>query len=557
VEVTRSRSSAPLPLGSSAEGRSGRGAGEARWWQHGVVYQIYPRSFQDSTGDGIGDLPGITRRLDYLRWLGVNAVWISPFYPSPMADFGYDVSDYRDVHPMFGTLADFDRLVEEAHRCGIRVIVDYVPNHTSDQHPWFLESRSSRDNPKRNWYIWKDPAPDGGPPNNWLSNFGGPAWTWDERTEQFYYHAYLREQPDLNWRDPEVREAMLDVLRFWLERGVDGFRLDALRQIGKDAHFRDNPPNPGWEPGQGPYKRLLPVYSADRPETIEYVAEMRRVADGYGETLLIGELYVSIERLMDYYGTAEAAGCQLPANFHLISTRWEAREVDALIHRYEGALPEHGWPNWVLGNHDKPRLASRVGAEQARVAAMLLLTLRGTPTIYYGDELAMRDVPIPPDRVQDPWEKNVPGLGLGRDPERTPMQWDAGESAGFTTGTPWLPLAEDHRERNVEAQREDPDSMLSLYRRLLALRAAEPALETGGYRPLDAGDDLVVYLRERQGHRFLVALNFGPEPGRVTAPELAARGSVVAATRVAREGQRVQGELEVPGGEGMVVRLEG
>jgi alpha-glucosidase len=531
----------------------------ASWWQKGIVYQIYPRSFQDSTGDGVGDLPGITRRLPYLEWLGIDAIWISPFYPSPMADFGYDVSDYRDVHPMFGTLADFDRLVEEAHRRGIRVIVDYVPNHSSDRHPWFLESRSSRDNAKRDWYIWRDPAPDGGPPNNWLSNFGGPAWTWDEATGQFFSHAYLPEQPDLNWRNPEVRRAMLEVLRFWLDRGVDGFRLDALRQIGKDAEFRDNPPNPDWRPEMGPYKRLLPTRSADRPETLEYVAEMRRVADAHGDTVLIGELYVPLERLMDYYGTPEAPACHLPANFHLIATPWEARRIDALVRRYEGMLPEGAWPNWVMGNHDKARLATRIGAEQARVAAMLLLTLRGTPTVYYGDELGMSDVPIPPERVQDPWERNVPGLGLGRDPERTPMQWDAGAGAGFTTGEPWLPLADDHRERNVEAQRGDPRSILRLVRDLIALRRQEPALSLGDFVPADAEGHLLAYLRTHGERRFLVVLNLGDDAAALgprgmpdgTEPH----GEVAISTGRDRDGETVRGAVEVRGAEGVVVAL--
>jgi alpha-glucosidase len=532
----------------------------SRWWQSGVIYQVYPRSFQDSNGDGVGDLPGIISRLPYLGWLGVDAVWISPFYPSPMADFGYDISDYRDVHPIFGTLADFDRLVAEAHARDIRVIVDFVPNHTSDRHPWFRESRSSRDSPKRDWYIWRDPAPDGGPPNNWLSHFGGPGWTLDERTGQFYYHAYLGEQPDLNWSNPHVQAEMLDVLRFWLDRGVDGFRLDALRQIGKDPHFRDNPPDPQWQPGQDPYRRLLAHYSADRPETLERVAAMRRVADAYGDTLLVGELYLPLQRLMDYYGTPGAPACQLPANFHLISTPWTARQVDDLVRRYELGIPEHGWPNWVLGNHDKPRLASRVGPEQARVAAVLLLTLRGTPTLYYGDEIGMTDVPIPPERVQDPWERNVPGLGLGRDPERTPMQWDASPNAGFSTAEPWLPLSDDWRRRNVAAQRDDPGSLLALYRRLLALRGQEPALSVGAYLPIDAPGDLLAYVRRHGRRNFLVVLNLGAEAA-VFPPALLPeggplRGTVAVSTHGARDGAAVSGPLEVRAAEALVVLLD-
>jgi alpha-glucosidase len=421
---------------------------DEKWWQRGIVYQIYPRSFADNNGDGTGDLAGITGRLDYLAWLGIDAIWISPIFPSPMADFGYDVSDYTDVAPIFGTLADFDRLLAEAHARNIRVLLDFVPNHTSDQHPWFLESRSSRDNPRRDWYIWRDAKADGSPPNNWLGSFGGPAWEWDDTTRQYYYHAYLKEQPDLNWRTPAVEAAMLDVLRFWFDRGIDGFRIDALRQVIKDDQLRDNPPNPNWTPDQSPYNQLLSVYSADRPELLDLIYRMRALADAYPERVLIGELWLAIERLMAYYGD-NGQGLQLPFNFHLIGTPWEARAVSALIVAYEAALPRGAWPNWVLGNHDRARIASRVGEAQARVAAMLLLTLRGTPTLYNGDEIGMQDVPIPPELVQDPFEKNVPGIGVGRDPERTPMQWDASPSAGFSTGTPWLPVADNYAVVNV------------------------------------------------------------------------------------------------------------
>jgi alpha-glucosidase len=524
-------------------------AGDLRWWQKGVVYQVYPRSFQDSDGDGIGDLRGITERLDLLEWLGVDAVWISPFYPSPMADFGYDITDYTDVHPMFGTLSDFDALVAGAHRRNIRVILDYVPNHTSDEHPWFVESRSSRENPKREWYLWQDPSPDGGPPNNWQSVFGGGAWEWDAATQQYYYHAYLREQPDLNWRNPEVREAMMDVLRFWLERGVDGFRVDALRQLVKDDHLRDNPPNPDHY-ARSPYDALLPVYSTDRPETHEAVREMRSVLEEYGDRLLIGELYLPIDRLVTYYGENNS-GVHLPFNFHLISTPWNAREVAALIDTYEAALPQGGWPTWVLGNHDRSRIASRVGDAQARVAAMLLFTLRGTPTLYYGDELGMRDVEIPPERVQDPFEKNVPGRGLGRDPARTPMQWDASPNAGFCPPDvePWLPVANDYRTYNVATGRGDPTSMLNLHRRLLALRRSEPALALGSYEPVETTGDLLAYARKKDGRRLLIVLNLGHRPQTLGEVD----GRLVLSTHLDRDGERVNGEIGLRGGEGVIV----
>ena len=531
---------------------------QRRWWESAVVYHVYPRSFADSSGDGVGDLPGIMGKLPYLSWLGVDAVWISPFYLSPMRDFGYDVSDHEDVHQTFGTLGDFDRLVTEAHRLGLKVILDYVPNHTSDQHPWFVESRSSRESPKRDWYLWRDPDPEtGGPPNNWLASFGGPAWTYHEETGQYYYHAYLPEQPDLNWRNEEVRNTMLGVLRFWLDRGVDGFRIDALRQLVKDDRLRDNPPNPAHDPDRGsPYDALLPVYSTDRPEVHEVVRRMRGVLEGYGEKLLIGELYLPIERLVAYYGE-DGTGVHLPTNLHLIATPWNAREIASLIDRYEAALPEGAWPNWVLGNHDRSRVASRVGARQARVAAMLLLTLRGTPTIYYGDEVGMHDVPIPPDLVQDPWERNVPGRGLGRDPERTPMQWTAGPNAGFCPADtkPWLPIAQDHDRNNVATQRDDPASPLTLHRRLLALRRATPALATGSYAPVPATGDALAYLREGEGRRFLVALNLGHEPHDFAPDTPPTRGTVVLCTHPDREGEALDGKLRLRPDEGLISEL--
>jgi len=405
----------------------------------------------DSNGDGVGDLAGISGKLDYLQWLGVDALWISPIFPSPMADFGYDISDYIDIDPLFGTLAEFDALLAEAHRRGLKVLLDYVPNHTSDRHPWFIEARAGRLSPKRDWYIWRDPAPDGGPPNNWRSNFGGSAWQWDEDSGQYYYHAFLKEQPDLNWRNPQVRAAMLEVLRFWLERGVDGFRVDVMHHIIKDSEFRDNPPNPDYRPGMSPYRELLATYSTDRPEVHEIVEQMRRVVEDYDDRMLVGEIYLPVERLVTYYG-ASGNGAHLPFNFQLISLPWDARAISAAMERYYALLPGNAWPNWVLGNHDKPRIASRIGAAQARVAAMLLLTLRGTPTLYYGDEIGMEDVPISATQVRDPYEKNVPGLGLGRDPERTPMQWDASPHAGFSRADPWLPVGTSYRSVNVAAQ---------------------------------------------------------------------------------------------------------
>jgi alpha-glucosidase len=480
------------------------------WWQRGVIYQVYPRSFQDSNGDGIGDLKGIERRLDYLADIGVDAVWISPIYPSPMVDFGYDVADYCNIDPRFGTLADFDSLIASAHGRNLRVILDFVPNHSSDQHPWFVESRASRAGFRRDWYIWRDPAPGGGPPNNWISDFGGSAWEWDDASGQYYYHAFLKEQPDFNWRNPAVRQAMYDVLRFWFARGVDGFRIDVLWHLIKAAHFPDNPINSAYHAGLGERDRVLQVHSTDQPEVHVIAAEMRRIADSYGDRVLIGEVYLPLERLMLYYGR-DHVGVHLPFNFGLLGAKWGACDLAAMIAEYMAALPPGAWPNWVLGNHDHPRIAARLGDAQARVAAMLLLTLRGTPTVYYGDELGVGMVDIPPPRVHDPRELREPGLGLGRDPARTPMPWDATPNAGFTAGTPWLPLNDDWRDRNVERLAQAPGSILTLHRRLLALRRSHPALAIGDIALLDgvlhASRDVLAYERRCGEQRLLVTLN--------------------------------------------------
>ncbi|HEY7716394.1 MAG TPA: alpha-amylase family glycosyl hydrolase [Candidatus Binatia bacterium] len=508
----------------------------------------------DSNGDGVGDLYGIASRLDYLRWLGVDAVWISPIYPSPMKDFGYDVADYTAIHPLFGTLEDFDRLLEEAHARELKVILDFVPNHSSDQHPWFLESRSSRDHSKRDWYIWRDPAPGGGPPNNWLSCFGGSAWEYDQHTEQYYYHAFLREQPDLNWRNPQLRQAMLDILRFWLERGVDGFRVDVMWHLIKDEHFRDNPSNPNWREGMDPYRSLIPLQTTDQPEVHEIITQMRRLFDEYENRVLIGEIYLPVERLVQYYGI-DLRGAHLPFNFQLILTQWDAREIARLITTYEAALPQGGWPNWVLGNHDQHRIVSRVGPAQARVAAMLLLTLRGTPTLYYGDEIGMHDVAIPAERVRDPLEKNVPGIGLGRDPERTPMQWNAEKNAGFTDGEPWLPVADDYREVNVEAARDNPCSLLTLYRSLIGLRRGEPALEVGSFTVLETDGDVLAYIRRAGGGSdFLIALNLSHSPQVLHCPKNT-EGTIALSTYLDHSGTRIEGDLHLRADEGILVRL--
>jgi alpha-glucosidase len=409
------------------------------WWQKAVIYQIYPRSFFDANGDGVGDLAGILKKLPYLAELGIDAIWLSPIFKSPMVDFGYDISDHCVIDPLFGSMDEFDEVLAACHRLGMRLILDLVPNHTSSAHPWFVESRSSRSSLRRDWYIWRDVGPNGDPPNNWLSVFGGSGWEWDGASGQFYFHTFLNCQPDLNWRNPQVRAAVEQVVRFWLDKGVDGFRMDALWYILKDEQFRDNPINPHYREGQPPDYRFLPLYTADLDEIHEIIADLRRVADAYADRLLIGEIYLPPAKLVAYYGK-NLAGVHLPFNFSLLEAAWHASTLADLIDDYEAVLPEGSWPNWVLGNHDRPRIASRVGEEQSRVAAMLLLTLRGTPAIYNGYELGMTLAEIPPDRILDPLEINVPGLGLGRDASRSPMPWSDAANAGFSSGEPWCPL---------------------------------------------------------------------------------------------------------------------
>ena len=527
------------------------------WWQDGIIYQIYPRSFQDSNEDGIGDLKGVLQRLPYLKALGIKAVWISPIYPSPMADFGYDISDYTGIWPGFGTMDDFDQLLEQLHGAGIKLILDLVPNHTSDEHPWFVESRSSRDNPKRNWYIWHDPKPDGGPPNNWLACFGGSGWEWDEHTKQYYYHAFLARQPDLNWRNPEVEKAMIDTIRFWLDKGVDGFRVDAMWHMIKDEQLRDNPKNPDYEPTMATYNELLPVYSTDQPEMHAIVSRMRKVLDEYDERLMIAEIYLPVNKLVAYYGNDQQREAHLPFNFMLISLPWDPRKLAASIDEYEAALPSDGWPNWVMGNHDQPRLTSRIGLQQARVAAILLLTLRGTPTIYYGDEIGMRDVPIPQDEIQDPQGLNMPDKNLSRDPERTPMQWDTTENAGFSKAKPWLRLDRTWQRNNVQVQEKNKYSTLCLYQRLIRLRQQAPSLMTGNYKPVYSDHQLLAYIRHSEGSDdFLVVLNLTHRPCYFRPTNIKFSGTIIIDTFPELEQQRVENTIDIAGDEAMIIKLD-
>ena len=545
-----------------------RPAGDpALWWQRGVVYQIYPRSFADASGDGVGDIPGVIDRLNYLSdTLGVEAIWLSPFYRSPMRDFGYDISDHTDVDPLFGDLGDFDRLVSEAHRRGLKVIVDYVPNHTSIDHRWFIESRAARDAGKRDWYFWRDPRPDGSEPNNWISIFGGPAWAFDERTGQYYLHLFDESMPDVNWREPAARQAMLDVIRFWLDRGVDGFRIDVAHLIMKDPELRDNPPNPvagrgDFHKALGDYDTQLHVYDKAHPDVHGVYRELRAIVDGHDRArprVTIGEIHeYEWTTWASYYGET-LDELHMPFNFVLLNTEWSAAGVRAAVAGLEAALPEGAWPNWVVGNHDEPRVTSRMGARGARLAMMLLLTLRGTPTIYNGDELGLENIEVPPELVRDPMELLRPGRGLGRDPARGPLPWRSGPGAGFSSSPeaePWLPLPPDAERLSVEAQLGDPRSMLSLTRRLLAVRRASPALEEGGYRELEeTTEDCFCFVREADGARVLVALNFGDD-GRTLDLGALGSGRIAVSTGMDCEGEADLARLSLGAREGLVVEL--
>jgi alpha-glucosidase len=524
-------------------------SGEA-WWRSAVVYEIAAISFQDSNGDGQGDLPGLLQRIDYLSWLGVGAVWLTPVYMSPNQDFGYDIADFCAVDPRFGTLDDFDQVVRALHDSGIRLILDLVPNHTSDQHAWFRESRASRNNPKADWYIWTEAGANGGPPNNWLSRFGGSAWEWCEERRQFYYHSFLPSQPDLNWRNLDVREAMASTMRFWLERGVDGFRVDASAVLIKDDLLRDNPPDPEADDNTPPPQANIPVFTDDRPEAMGCIEYIREILDEYDARLLCGEVQGKIDRIGHFYGNSKPR-LHLPLNFALLDSEWNAISLQATIDAYFNAIPKGAWPDFVIGGHDKHRVASKIGQAQARVLAMLLMTIRGTPFLFAGDEIGSEQVAIPPERVQDPFEKLVKGFGLGRDPERAPMRWDDTDGGGFTTGESWLPLSED-RSRNIMAQQRDGRSLLNLYRELIALRRREPCLLQGEYRPRRARNDILSYERRLNETEILVGLNISGEPRLF---EWQGRGVRLLSTGLDRSPGKLEGPIHLKPNEGVIVKV--
>jgi alpha-glucosidase len=516
------------------------------WWQKSIAYAIFPLSFQDSNGDGFGDLNGITARLDYLQWLGVDLIWLGPVYKSPLVDAGYDIAGFTDIEPRFGTLADFDRMVAETHRRGMKLIMDFVPNHTSDQHPWFIESRSSRDNPKRDWYIWRDGKPDGSPPNNWIDNTKQSAWAWDETSGQWYYHLFLSSQPDLNLRNEEVVQQIEKDMLFWLDRGIDGFRMDSAMNLVEDAFLRDEPMDDDID--AGPPGWMDHVFSSDRPETHDLIARFRRLLDSHGSHVFVGEVMAPLARLMTYYGR-RAPMLHMPFNNQVMKTEpWNARKVDASIEQFMLLLPDDGWPNWVLGSHDVPRLATRLGQAQARVASLLLLTLPGTPFVYYGDELGLERSEFDPEDAFDPYEE----YGLGRDAERGPMPWTAEENAGFTENEPWLPLAGNYRDCNVEVQRADPRSILHLHRELIRLRHEHPALQDRHYAPAWGNKDFLAYYRGQLGQRFFVAANFSADPQQVP---MDGAGTILVSTTMNRQG-KVDGTVELGPNEAVLVQIE-
>ncbi|HYL51859.1 MAG TPA: alpha-amylase family glycosyl hydrolase [Acidimicrobiia bacterium] len=488
------------------------------WWRDGVLYQIYPRSYMDTNADGVGDLRGITERLDHLAWLGVEGIWRDPVMPSPNEDWGYDVADYVDVDPALGSLADADELIAQAAERGIRVIMDLVPNHTSDRHAWFLDAKSSRTARHRDWYVWADPKADGSPPNNWTMAFDPrqPAWTFDEHTGQYYLNQFLPSQPDLNWWNPEVRDAFDDILRFWFDRGVAAFRIDVAHSIVKDAQLRDNPPSTKDDHWYVQLRGQRTTYNACRPEVHDVLRRWRKLADSYDPPrALIGETYVlEPEQYASFYGNGDELN--LAFNFMLIHARFNAPELRTAIETAEQLVPANAWPVWTAGNHDTHRFPSRWADNdpaRARTVMVMLMGLRGTPFLYYGDEIGMTDTDVPPERVLDPVGK-FHGPRLGRDPERTPMQWTAENGAGFSEPgvEPWLPYG-DYRTINVEAQRNDPDSMLTLTRDLIRLRNALPEFRTGNYETLPASDDRV--WAWRRGDRLVVACNISDAPADV------------------------------------------
>ena len=507
---------------------------QKQWWKEGVIYHIYPRSFQDSNGDGNGDLKGITNRLDYFEFLGIKILYLSPIFKSPMVDNGYDVSDFEDIDPIFGNLKDFDELLREVHAKGMKLILDFVPNHTSDQHSWFLESRSSKLSPYRNWYVWHDPAPGGGPPNNWVSVFGGSAWSYDVETEQYYLHQFCPEQPDLNLRNAEVRKALNGVLRFWLDRGVDGFRVDAVPHLIEDDKFRDEPTKPEYDPLRPNYEHLDHIYTKNLDDNHHIVQEWRGVVDAYKDSyrILIGEIFSEHPQdIMSYYGSMFKSEFDFPFNFVLFGLRnpISAREIFQKISDYLGSLPKGAWPNWVLGNHDVPRICSKVDQEYCSALNVLLLTLPGTAITYYGEEIGMTDAQVHFKSNKD-----------FRDPQRSPMQWSDEKNAGFSSGVKtWLPVAENCTTINVEAQKADPASPLQLYKELMKLRSLK-CFEGLNFKVVHVDTLVLAYIRWQNNSKYLVIINFGNKIWKGRLEGIEGSGIVKIDSEMKKTGNKVQ-----------------
>ncbi|QOC24140.1 alpha-glucosidase [Wenzhouxiangella sp. AB-CW3] len=538
------------------------GNSDDQWWRGGLFYQVYPRSFQDSNDDGIGDLPGLISRLDYIADLGVDAIWISPFFKSPMMDFGYDVADSRDVDPIFGTLQDFDELLEQAHQRGLKVIIDQIPSHTSSEHPWFIESRQSRTNPRADWYVWADPREDGTPPNNWLSIFGGGAWQWDPRRRQYYLHNFLASQPDLNFHNPEVVDAVLDNLRFWLDRGVDGFRLDAINFCYQDRKLRDNPAKPahlrtgrGFSP-DNPYAYQFHYYNNTQPENITFIERIRQLLDQYPGATTLGEISSedSVATMAEY---AAPGRLHMSYSFELLTDDFSASHIRATVERLEADIGD-GWACWAISNHDVERVISRWGRhgqskDFALMLTAMLCSLRGSACIYQGEELGLPEAELPYEALQDPY-----GLAFwpdfkGRDGCRTPIPWNASPLAGFSTAEPWLPIPDSHRRLAVEDQSSTPDSILNRFRKLIAWRQRQPALRGGSIRFLDTPEPVLMFLRECREQRLLLAFNLSDQPALIRQPGTPEQLIQLNWPGLARGRLTGDGRMELPGHSAVIL----
>ncbi|GAB3024843.1 alpha-amylase family glycosyl hydrolase [Oleiagrimonas citrea] len=523
------------------------------WWRGAVIYQIYPRSFLDTNGDGVGDLPGIVERLDYVAGLGVDAIWIAPFFTSPMADFGYDIADYRDVDPMFGTLADFDRLLAEAHKRGLKVMIDQVLSHTSIEHAWFRESRQSRDNDKADWYVWADAKPDGTAPNNWMSIFGGPAWHWEPRRGQYYLHNFLADQPDLNFHNPQVRDAVLDNVRFWLDRGVDGFRLDSINFCYHDAQLRDNPAKPqdqrvgrGFRP-DNPYAFQYHYYNNTQPENLAFLDRLRALLDEYPDSTALGEISSedSLATLGEY---TNGKRLHMGYSFELLTEDFNAAHIRETVRNLESHMPD-GWPCWAISNHDVERVVTRWGGVDApphlaNQLTALVCSLRGSVCVYQGEELGLSEADVPYEQLQDPYGITFWPNFKGRDGCRTPMPWGEGEHGDFSAGTPWLPVPDTHRALAVSRQEGDADSMLHGFRAFMAWRQTQPALRWGDIRMLDSAEPLLAFTRSFEGETVLACFNLSDQPLDVDAPVDTPLEAMNAARLV--QGEIADGRLRLP-----------